>query len=213
MAKDYESVYQSKDLYWGDQPSELVKRYAELAPQGKALDLGMGEGRDVLYLASVGFDSTGVESADSGVLKCERLAEARHLTVNAVCEDVRDYKIAKNRYALIAAINLFQFIKKDEAKRVISGIVQGLKRGGLFVCTAFTIDDPSLKMRKQKSKEVAPGVFLDSSGNFYSLYDYGELLKLCSDLRIIHYSEYDFYDTQHGPPHWHGVVDLVGKKL
>ena len=23
----------------------------------------------------------------------------------------------------------------------------------------------------------------------------------------------DYYDTQHGPPHWHGVVDLVGKKI
>jgi tellurite methyltransferase len=213
MAKDYERIYQGNDLYWGEAPSEIVKRFAELAPQGKALDLGMGEGRDALYLASLGFDVTGVESADSGVIKCERLAEERRVTVHAICEDVRDYKIAKNRYSLITAINLIQFIKKDEARRVIAGVVNGLKRGGLFVCTAFTVDDPSLKMRKQKSKEVAPGVFLDSSGNFYSLYGYGELLKVCSDLRPIHYAEYDYYDTMHGPPHWHGVVELVGKKM
>jgi cyclopropane fatty-acyl-phospholipid synthase-like methyltransferase len=213
MAKDYERIYQRDGLYWGEEPSELVKRFAELAPQGKALDLGMGEGRDALYLASVGFDVTGVESTDSGVLKCERLAEQRRVSVRAVCEDVRDYRIAKNRYALIAAINLFQFMKKDEAEDVIARVVDGLKRGGLFVCTTFTQDDPSYKVRKQKSKEVAPGVFLDASGNYYSLYHYGELLKLCSELRPIYYAEYDYYDTQHGPPHWHGVADIVGKKM
>jgi tellurite methyltransferase len=213
MAKDYERIYQRDGLDWGEEPSELVKRFAELAPQGKALDLGMGEGRDALYLASVGFDVTGVESIDSGVLKCERMATQKKLAVNAVCEDVRDYKIAKNRYALIAAINLFQFMKKDEAEDVIARVVDGLKRGGLFVCTTFTADDPSYKVRKQKSKEVAPGVFLDSSGNYYSLYHYGEMLKLCSELRPIYYAEYDYYDTRKGPPHWHGVVDVVGKKM
>ncbi len=213
MARDYERIYQSEGLYWGEQPSELIKRFAELAPQGKALDLGMGEGRDALYLASVGFDVTGVESTDSGVIKCERLASQRKLTVNAVCDDVRDYKIAKNRYGLIAAINLFQFMTKADAEDVIARAVDGLKRGGLFICTTFTQDDPSYNERKRKSKEVAPGVFLDSSGNYYSLYLYGEMLKLCSDLRTIYYSEYDYYDTQHGPPHWHGVVDIVGKKM
>jgi tellurite methyltransferase len=213
MTKDYERIYQGDGLYWGEGPSELVKRFAELAPQGKALDLGMGEGRDALYLASVGFETTGVESTDSGVIKCERIATQRKLSVNAICEDVRDYKIAKNRFALITAINLFQFMTKDEAEDVISHVVDGLKRGGLFVCSTFSQDDPSYKMRQQKSKEVSQGVFLDSSGNYYSLYHYGEMLRLCSELRPIYYAEYDLYDTQHGPPHWHGVVDIVGKKM
>jgi cyclopropane fatty-acyl-phospholipid synthase-like methyltransferase len=213
MAKDYQRLYQGAGLYWGEGPSELVKRFAELAPAGKALDLGMGEGRDALFLATLEFDVTGVESADSGVQKCERLAEQRNLTVTAICEDVRDYKIGKNRYALIVAMDLFQFMRKDETRKIIAKIVHGLKRGGLFVGSTFTVDDPSYKVRKQKSKEIEPGVFLDSSGNYYSLYHYGELLTFCSDLRTIYYAEYDLYDTLHGPPHWHGVVDWVGKKL
>lgn len=225
MAKNYEELYQSNDLYWGSAPNELVKKFAELAPSGKALDLGMGEGRDALYLASVGFDVTGVESADSGVLKCRELAEQKNLEIRAVCEDVREFKIAKNRYALILGINLFQFMAKTDAHKIVANIVTGLKRGGLFLCQAFTVDDPSYAVRKQKSKEINPGVFLDASGNIYSLYHYGELLSFCSHLngrqptgssvglRPIYYNEYDFYDTMQGPPHWHGVVDYVGKKL
>jgi cyclopropane fatty-acyl-phospholipid synthase-like methyltransferase len=213
MAKDYGELYRGDDLYWGTSPSQLVKKFGELAPAGKALDLGMGEGRDALYIASLGFDVTGVELTDSGVVKCQKLAEQKGYRVRTICEDARDYKVAKNRYSLIACINLFQFMTKIEAQAIVTQVVGGLKRNGLFLCQAFTIDDPSFAVRKKKSKEIAPGVFQDVADNTYSLYSYGELLKLCSGLRPIYYSEYDYYDTMMGPPHWHGVADFVGKKL
>lgn len=223
MVKNYEEIYRKSELYWGAKPSDLVKRFAELAPTGAALDLGMGEGRDALYLAALGFTVTGVESAQSGVSKCLGIARKKNLPVKAISADVRAFPIPKNRYALIVAINLFQFLTKTEAQNVIDRAVAGLKRGGLLVCESFTIDDPHFKAHKQKSHEIAPGTFRDASGNIYSLYSYGEILKMaCGDqsndtseakLRPVYYSEFDYYDTTHGPAHWHGVVDFVGKKL
>ncbi len=213
MAKDYEKIYSRSELYWGEQPSDLVKRFAELAPEGVALDLGMGEGRDLLYLASEGFEVVGVESTRAGVNKCERLAAERNLGVKTAVADAREFRIAKNRYSMIIAMNLFQFMHKKDAADICRRAVAGLKRKGLFVAQTFTIDDPSYKPRKRKSDEIARGVFRDGSGNIYSLYDYGELLKLGSPLRPIHYAEYDYYDTMHGEPHWHGVAELVGRKL
>lgn len=223
MVKNYEEIYNKPELYWGAKPSDLVKRFAELAPAGAALDLGMGEGRDALYLAGLGFSVTGVESARSGVAKCLNLATKKNLSVKAVSEDVREFRIAKNRYALIVAINLFQFLPKPETQRIIDNATDGLKRGGLFVCESFTIDDPHYKIHQKNSKEIAPGTFRDASGNIYSLYSYGEILKMCcpliavansgTGLRPMHYAEYDFYDTTHGLAHWHGMVDFVGKKL
>ena len=212
MTKNYEQLYSKPDLYWGSEPSELVKKFAEFAPEGKALDLGMGEGRDALYLASLGYDVTGVEATDSGVLKCEKLAQLKKLEVKAVCEDAVDFAIAKNRFAIISCINLFQFISKRDTAKIITRAVTGLKKEGLFFCSVFTVDDPSYKVRKQKTREIDSGVFLDSSGHVYSLYAYGELLKCCDGLRPIYYREFDFYDTAHGPSHWHGVAELVGKK-
>lgn len=173
----------------------------------------MGEGRDALFLAEQGFQVTGVESTQAGVAKCRRLAEQRSLTLRAVTADALEFKIAAARYSLVAAINLFQFMTKADAARLIEKIVRGLKRGGLLAVQTFTIDDPSYRVRKKKSREIQPGVFLDSAGNIYSLYDYGELLRLCGALRPIYYAEYDYYDTMHGTAHWHGVADFVGKKL
>lgn len=223
MVKDYEEIYNKSELYWGTKPSDLVKRFAELAPMGAALDLGMGEGRDVLYLAGLGFSATGVESTRSGAAKCSSLARKKHLSVKAVSEDVRQFRIAKNRYSLIVAVNLFQFLTKPDAQQIIDRAVEGLKRGGLFLCESFTVDDPLHRVHKRSSKEIAPGTFRDSSGNIYSLFSHGEMLRRCcpqisesaieTGLRPIHYAEFDFYDTTHGAPHWHGIVDFVGKKI
>lgn len=220
MVKNYEEIYSKSELYWGAKPSDLVKRFAEMAPAGAALDLGMGEGRDALYLAGRGFSVTGVESTHSGVAKCLDLARKKNLSVKAVSEDVRTFRVAKNRYALIVAINLFQFFSKAEAQSIIDKSIEGLKRGGLLVCESFSVDDPHYRAHKKNSKEIAPGTFRDASGNIYSLYEYGEILRMaCGDrddrtkLRPIFYSEFDYYDTTHGPAQWHGIVDFVGKKL
>ncbi len=215
--KNYDEIYRNQKLYWGAAPSDLVKKFAELAPVGNALDLGMGEGRDALYLAKQGFDVTGIEAAPAGVEKCMQLSAKHRLPLKAVTGDARQFKIAKNRYGLITAINLLQFFTKDDSRALIESIAAGLKKGGLFLCETFSIDDPHFQAHKKSSQEIAPGVFRDANGRVYSLYDYGELIQMCSSaplrLRTIHYAEYDYYDTSHGPGHWHGVVDLVAKKL
>ncbi len=213
MAKDYEKIYSKPELYWGKKPSELTKRFAELAPEGVALDLGMGEGRDVLYLASEGFEVIGVESTQAGVNKCERQAHEQGLNIKTVVADAREFKIAKNKYAIIVAMNLFQFMHKKEAADICSRAIAGLKRKGLFIAQTFTIDDPSYKPHKRKSHEIAPGVFRDGSGVIYSLYNYGELLEMSQPLRPIYYAEYDYFHAHGGVGHWHGVADLVGKKI
>ena len=213
MSKDYEKLYSSEKSYWGSQPSDLVRRFAEFAPTGRALDLGGGEGRDALFLAEEGFKATMVEIAEAGVERCRNRADEKGLQIRAVCGDVREFTIARNQYALIACIALFQFMTKKDTAKLIRNCIDGLKRGGLLLCQTFTVDDPSLKVRRRKSREIAPGVFVDSSGGVYSLYDHGELLKLTVPLRPIYYHEYDFYDTARPPAHWHGVVDLVAKKM
>lgn len=207
MAKDREKGD------WREEPSDLVKRFAELAPEGRALDLGMGEGRDALYLAGLGYQVTGVELRETAVDKCLQGAENLGLMIATEVADVRQYRIPKRRFAIIICNSLLPFLTKKQAEALVGGIAAGLKKGGLFICRCFTIDDPSFKAHQRKSREIAPGVFQDSGGKVYSFYGYGEILDLCRTLRPIYYQEYDYYDAKHRPPHWHGVVDYVGRKL
>lgn len=213
MSKGHEKTDSKSAPYHSSQPSDLVRRFAELAPEGRALDLGVGEGRDVLYLADLGYDVTGVEQVEGKVVKCQKRADEKGYHVNVTCADVRDYRIAQRRYAIIVCVGILPFITKNEAQALVAGITAGLKKGGLFLCQAFTIDDPSYKVHKRKSKEVASGVFVSGTGSIYTLYRYREILELGAALRPIYYHAYDYYDTEHGTPHWHSMVDFVGKKL
>ena len=47
-----------------------------------------------------------VEQAAVGVEKCANLAAEKGLQIRSVCEDVREFTIAKNQYAIISAIAL-----------------------------------------------------------------------------------------------------------
>jgi tellurite methyltransferase len=210
----FDRKYSSKKFYWGTKPSNLVKNFASLATAGRALDLGMGEGRDAIYLASRGFNVIGVDQSEVGVDKCLSRAERLGVNLESVVSDVRDFKIAKGRYSLILSVNLFQYITKSEAQSLSRALMDGLKRGGLVIASVFTYDDPRYKEYKRKTTELEPGSFLLVSGEIYSLYDYGELRQLFEPLRLLYYTEYDFWDTHGGQKgHWHGVAELVSKRI
>lgn len=209
----FDKKYASDKLYWGAKPSNLVKNFAKLAKIGQALDLGMGEGRDAIYLAQQKFDVTGVDQSGVGIEKCRKRAEKLGLKLNAVVGDVRHFKIVKSRYALIVSNSLFQYITKSEAHQVAREIIDGLKKGGIIIASVFTYDDPRYQEFKKKCNELEPGTFLLLSGDIYSLYDYRELMVLFDSLRLLYYTEYDYYDNHPGKgAHWHGVAELVAQK-
>jgi SAM-dependent methyltransferase len=187
----FDQKYASKKLYWGAKPSNLVKNFAKLAKIDHALDLGMGEGRDSIYLAKEQFKVIGVDQSEVG-----------------------HFKIAQNKYSLIVSNNLFQYITKSEAHQIARDIIAGLKKGGLIIASVFTYDDPRYKEFKRKCNELEPGSFLQVSGDIYSLYDYRELMTFFDSLRLLYYTEYDYYETHAGKgAHWHGIAELVAKKV
>lgn len=44
----------------GTEPNEFIASVANMIPRGKILSLAEGEGRNAVYLASLGYDVTGV---------------------------------------------------------------------------------------------------------------------------------------------------------
>ena len=58
------------DTFGGGKPSpEVVAVASKMKPGLKALDLGCGEGRNALYLASIGFVTSAVDISKSGIQK------------------------------------------------------------------------------------------------------------------------------------------------
>jgi SAM-dependent methyltransferase len=137
-ATDWDDRYAATaELEWGAEPNRWVA--AELAglPPGRACDLGAGEGRNALWLASRGWDVTAVDFSGAGLAKGRPLAEERSLPVTWVQADVRRYPVEARAYdaVILAYLHLYD----AERRAVVRAAAEGLAPGGVLVVVGHDI--------------------------------------------------------------------------
>jgi SAM-dependent methyltransferase len=67
---------------------------------GKALDIGMGEGRNALFLATQGWEVTGFDISDVGVQLARETAQKRGLKLETLVDDVDRFDYGRQRWDL-----------------------------------------------------------------------------------------------------------------
>ena len=72
-------------------PNALLVETVRFRPPGRALDVHMGEGRNALHLAALGWQVTGVDVAEQGLAYAHQQARARGLTLTTHAQDSRRY--------------------------------------------------------------------------------------------------------------------------
>ena len=65
--------------------------------------LAEGEGRNAVYLATLGHQVTAVDQAEVGLAKARRLADTQELEITTVVADLTTYDIAVGAWAGIIA--------------------------------------------------------------------------------------------------------------
>ena len=92
------------DLFSGRVNATLAAVAADLAP-GRALDVGSGEGGDVLWLAEQGWHANGMEFSEAGQRRTQARAEAAGLAdkVSLRGDDVRTFEAGSERWDLVTA--------------------------------------------------------------------------------------------------------------
>ena len=164
----WKAKYGSSACLTGREPSDWLVDHADLLPgKGKALDIAMGEGRNTLFAASLGYDVLGIDISDVGVSRAESLARENNLTIRTLIADLDSYQIEENTYDLILC---FYFLERN----LFEGISKGLKPGGILIFETFTED------------------YLQYSGFKREwVLEHDELLQAFSGLKVIDYREVD----------------------
>lgn len=192
----------------------LVENIGEI-PIGKALDIGVGEGRNALYLAHKRFQVTGIDVSPKAIEKFLDLAKERGLTVEGLVMDVRHFEFQPDVYSLVVASATLHFLRKSEVYEVVSKITRSVAPGGYVLIEDFTVDDPSYKFAKERLKRVEENTFyspkLTSHLYFFS---HNELNEIFKDFEIKAYKEEIITDPGHGKagPHKHGAVLILARK-
>ncbi len=164
QATEYNAIYGGKvGNVFSPKPNAFLVEVTERRKPGRALDAGMGQGRNSLYLAAHGWEVTGFDIADEGVRLARAEAARRHLKITALVSTFDAFDFGSNRWDLIV-------LTYEPIRAIAPKVVAALKPGG-----AVVVED-----RHVDTRRVWPdgGLFADN-----------ELLSVFPGLRILRYED------------------------
>jgi SAM-dependent methyltransferase len=165
----WDEKYSRPTFVYGKSPVQfLAENYQYIPFEGSVLDMGMGEGRNAVFLAQKGYKVTGVDISSVAVKKSYLLAQEFGVKIKGVVASLADYKIPPDSFD---AIVCFYYVDRSLVEKIKSW----LKPGGILIYEAHTI-------REKGRKQGAPGdedTYLKEQ----------ELLKLFPGMRVLKYEE------------------------
>jgi SAM-dependent methyltransferase len=130
-AERWDKVYAEEDHLYTKAPNALLVEVVEGLPQGRALDIGMGQGRNATWLAARGWEVTGLDISREGVRQASRFGSGLRVLHQAA----EDFPIGENEWDLIAGIYVHGVMLRESAR-----IIAGLRPGGYLVVEGFHRD-------------------------------------------------------------------------
>jgi SAM-dependent methyltransferase len=113
------------------EPNRLLVDTVRGRAPGRALDVMMGQGRNAVYLATQGWNVTGVDISNEGLALARAAAAAHHVALDAVEADIETYEFGS------AAWDLVTMIYAGDSAPMIEKIKPSLRPGGLFIVEYF----------------------------------------------------------------------------
>jgi SAM-dependent methyltransferase len=141
----WEGMYSSNHGHvWSGRPNAaLVDAIADLTP-GTALDLGCGEGGDVLHLARLGWQVTGVDVSDTAIARAAEHAAEAGVTAQFERHDLGE-TFPAGSFDLVSAafLHSFAFLDRiDVLRRAADAVAPG---GSLLVLGHHTVPPAQLE--------------------------------------------------------------------
>lgn len=133
---DWDERYSEPGFVYGTAPNEFLLSVVDRIPKGRVLSLAEGEGRNGVYLASRGYEVTGVDGSAVGLGKARELATQRGVSLATIHADLGAFAIAPEQWDGIIAI--YCHLPPAIRAPLHRAAVRGLKPGGVFVLEAYS---------------------------------------------------------------------------
>lgn len=126
--------YAGDTFLYGTEPNGfLVEQHAVL--RGPVLSIAEGEGRNAVYLASLGLDVLGVDGSSVGLAKAHRLAEARGVSIRTECTDLATWTPPDASFGAI--VSIFAHLPRAVRAVLYPRLEAALAPGGVLVFEAY----------------------------------------------------------------------------
>jgi 2-polyprenyl-3-methyl-5-hydroxy-6-metoxy-1,4-benzoquinol methylase len=142
----------------------LVTMTKGLKP-GRSLDVGMGQGRNTIYLAQQGWDSVGFDPADRAVAAAQEQAKKLGVKITATVARAEDFDWGDAKWDLIV-------LSYVGGREFVDKVTRSLRPGGMVILEGFHRD-------ATKAHPIGGAVVFDTN----------EVLQLFPGLRVIRYED------------------------
>jgi SAM-dependent methyltransferase len=169
--EDWDRRYAGVENLWSARPNRfLVAEVGDLEP-GRALDLACGEGQNAIWLASMGWEVTGVDYSEVAIAKARARAERDGVDVDFRCADLVEYEPEPRAFDLV--LILYLHISPDERREVLAKATAALAAGGTFVFVGHDLmnmtegvggpSDPSIHVTPDVVASELPGLVIEKA--------------------------------------------------
>jgi len=122
--------------------------------RGPVLDVGCGTGENALYLAGLGFDVNGVDSARAAIEMARDKARVRQVRVNFRTVDALDLACLGTTFETVIDSGLFHLFTDEERRRFLPSLAAVLRPGGTYLMLCFSDQETREGPRRISQAEI-----------------------------------------------------------
>jgi SAM-dependent methyltransferase len=130
-ADRWDQVYEHEEHWLTKAPNAFLQEIAGPLEPGRALDIGMGQGRNAIWLAERGWEVTGLEISGEGIRRA-RTFEGRLHVVHQAAEE---FPVGACEWDLIVGMYVHGVMLRESTR-----VIAGLRAGGRVVVEGFHRD-------------------------------------------------------------------------
>ncbi len=138
-ASEWDERYRDSELVWSAGPNMFVEQCCRDLPVGRSIDLAAGEGRNAIWLAAIGWDSTAVDYSAVAIDKARQIAERRGVAITTAVADLASYEPTPAGYDLVV-IAYLQLVD-DELTPILSRAAAAVAPGGTLVLVSHDLSN------------------------------------------------------------------------
>ncbi|MDA5559668.1 class I SAM-dependent methyltransferase [Exiguobacterium sp. MMG028] len=134
----WDERFSSEDYVYGTEPNEFLREwFTSHQIEGKhVLAIAEGEGRNAVWLATLGFNVEMWDASKIGLEKAKRLATSRNVTLQTKQIDLNEAVWSQDTYDLVICI--FGHFPPQVREKVLAGIQKILRPGGVFLTEVYS---------------------------------------------------------------------------
>jgi SAM-dependent methyltransferase len=129
-----ESLVVDTSYHFNKNPNTFLANAVKNIKPGKAIDVAMGQGRNAIYLAKLGWDVTGFDIADEAMEYAKKQAKLQNIQIKTIRQGSEEFDFGNQQWDLISFIYSGCI---EEVPGMAERMKEGLKNDGIIVFEFF----------------------------------------------------------------------------